>query len=140
MAHFYTDIHEARIREVFDRIKHDIVRERAPLQAEVAVTPEPVPYDKRLSLKYRPIKQGEHWGNTWDCAWFHVTGTLPKSWKGAYVTLNLNFDGEALTSTSQAAPSSASQTAASSTATTPRTTTTTSQTPRAARRSTCGST
>ena len=96
MAHFYLDIHEARIREVFDRIKHDIVRERAPLQAEVAVTPEPVPYDKRLSLKYRPIKQGEHWGNTWDCAWFHVTGTLPKSWKGAYVTLNLNFDGEAL--------------------------------------------
>ena len=96
MAHFYTDIHEARIREVFDRIKHDIVRERAPLQAEVAVTPEPVPYDKRLSLKYRPIKQGEHWGNTWDCAWFHVTGAIPKSWKGAYVTLNLNFDGEAL--------------------------------------------
>ena len=96
MAHFYSDIHEARIREVFDRIKHDIVRERVELSAEVAVTPEPVPYDKRLSLKYRPIKQGEHWGNTWDCAWFHVTGTLPKSWKGAYITLNLNFGGESL--------------------------------------------
>ncbi len=96
MAHFYSDIHEARINEAYDRIQHYLVRERVPLQAEVAVTPEPVPYEKRLSLKYRPIKLGEHWGETWDCAWFHVTGSVPKGWKGEYVTLNLNFDGEAL--------------------------------------------
>ena len=96
MAHFYTDIAEARINEAYDRIKHSIVNERLPLNAEVAVTAEPVPYAERLSLTYKPIRRGEHWGNTWDCAWFHVTGTLPKSWKGAYVTLNLNFDGELL--------------------------------------------
>ena len=96
MAHFFNDIHEARIGEAFQRIKHDIVLERVPLSAEVAVTKEPVPYDKRLTLKYRPIKQGEHWGNTWDCGWFHVTGTVPKGWKGAYVTLNIHLGGESL--------------------------------------------
>ncbi len=96
MSHFYTDIHEARIQEAYNRIKHAIVRERIPLAAEVAVTPEPVPYEKRKSLKYRAISQGEKWGETWDCAWFHVTGTVPRSWRGAYVTLNLEFGGELL--------------------------------------------
>ena len=96
MSHFYEDIHQARIREAYDRIKHEIVRRSVPLSAEVAVTPEPVPYEKRLSLKYRKIGLGEHWGNTWDCGWFHVTGEVPKDWRGAYVTLNLNFGGESL--------------------------------------------
>ena len=96
MSHFYDDIHEARIREAYDRIKHSIVRERLPLAAEVAVTREPVPYEKRKTLKYRKISQGEGWGETWDCAWFHVTGKVPASWRGAYVVLNLEFGGELL--------------------------------------------
>lgn len=96
MSHFYPDIHERRILVECGRMKHFIVSESVPLKAEVAVTKEPVPYEKRLELKYRPIKRGEHWGNTWDCAWFHITGTVPKSWKGEYVTLNLEFGGELL--------------------------------------------
>lgn len=96
MSNFYTEIHEARINETYGRISHDIIRERVPLTAEVAVTKEPVPFDQRLSLEYRPIKLGEHWGNTWDCAWFHVTGIIPREWKGEYIVLNINLDGEAL--------------------------------------------
>ena len=94
MSHFYLDIHEARIREVFDRLKHETVLDSAPLEAEVAVTPEPVAWKDRLSLPYRKIGVGDVWGNRFDCGWFHVTGSIPESWKGAYVTLNLDLGGE----------------------------------------------
>ena len=96
MSHFYLDIHEARIREAYYRLMREIVIERAPLEAVVAVTPEPVSYAKRESLKYRPIRQGQGWGETWDCGWFHITGAVPKAWKGAYVTVNLELGGEIL--------------------------------------------
>ncbi|MBQ6102965.1 MAG: alpha-mannosidase [Kiritimatiellae bacterium] len=96
MSHFYLDIHEKRIRELAWRLTNEIAAERVPLRAEAAVTKEPVPWADRLKLKYRPIKQGERWGGAFDCGWFHVTGEVPKAWKGAYVTLNLDFHGEAL--------------------------------------------
>ena len=96
MSHFYLDIHEHRIREVAGRLVNEIAAERVPLRAEAAVTKEPVPYAERLKLKYRPIKRGERWGGAFDCGWFHVTGEVPKAWKGACVTLNLDFHGEAL--------------------------------------------
>ena len=94
MSHFYLDIHETRIREAAGRLTKEIAAVRAPLRAEVAVTKEPVPWADRLKLRYRPIAKGERWGGAFDCAWFHVTGAVPKEWKGAYVTLNLDFGGE----------------------------------------------
>lgn len=96
MSHFYFDIYEARINEAYNRLKHCIVRERLPLQAVVAVTAEPVAYEKRATLKYRKIGLGENWGKTWDCAWFHVTGTVPRAWRGEYVVLNIELGGESL--------------------------------------------
>ena len=94
MSHFYLDIHEARIREVAGRLVNEIAAERAPLRAEVAVTKEPVPWAGRLALEYRPIEKGGRWGGAFECGWFHVVGAVPKAWKGAYVTLNLDFGGE----------------------------------------------
>ena len=94
MSHFYLDIHEQRIRELAWRLTNEIAAERVPLRAEVAVTKEPVPWAERLKLKYRPIAKGERWGGAFDCGWFHVTGQVPKAWRGACVTLNLDFHGE----------------------------------------------
>ena len=62
MSHFYLDIHERRIAEVFKRLKFEIDLERIPLEAEVAVTPEPVSYEDRERLTYRPVRVGELWG------------------------------------------------------------------------------
>ena len=97
MSHFYLDIHEARIREVANgRLPREIAIERVPLRAEIAVTPEPVAWADRLKLGYKPIRQGEGWGKAFSCAWVHVTGAVPKAWKGSHVTLNLDFGGETM--------------------------------------------
>lgn len=94
MSHFYEKVHLERMEYALTRIVHDVVGEAVPLQASVAVTAEPVVFAKRLDLPFHPIGEGENWGKTWDCAWFHVTGKLPADWKGA-VVLDLNFGGEA---------------------------------------------
>ena len=96
MSHFYLDIHEARIREAYARIARSILIEEIPIEAKVAVTDEPVPYEQRLKLKYKPIRKGELWGRDFACGWFHVTGRVPESWKGSYVVLHLGFGGESL--------------------------------------------
>ncbi len=96
MSHFYADVHAARIHEVIRRLAKEMVIEHVPLEAVCAVTPEPVPYDERLKLTYRPITEGAHWGNTWDCGWFHVQGRVPEAWKGAAVTARFDFMGETL--------------------------------------------
>ncbi len=96
MSNFFQDIHIERLKEVYKRLGHEIVAERSPLTAEFAVTAEPVSYDKRVDLQYKPIHCGEKWGELWDCGWFRIRGEVPKAWKGGYVTLNLDFTGEAL--------------------------------------------
>ncbi|MBP5791695.1 MAG: alpha-mannosidase 2c1, partial [Kiritimatiellae bacterium] len=94
MSHFYLNIHEARIREASRRLKHETILDSVTLDAAVAVTSEPVPWQHRLSLNYSPIRLGETWGDNFACGWFHVTGAIPETWKGAYVTLNMDFGGE----------------------------------------------
>jgi alpha-mannosidase len=49
-----------------------------------------------LELDYKPIGVDEVWGQAWDSAWFHVTGTIPSEWKGREVVAVMAFAGEAL--------------------------------------------
>ncbi len=96
MSAFYPDIHLARLKEAFTRLRHELIVERVPMTAEYAVTREPVPYAQREALDFRPITTGESWGTLWDCGWFRVRGEVPGAWRGADVVLNLDFTGEAL--------------------------------------------
>ena len=96
MSHFYAHIHHDRLREVLRRLPKETILEWRPLEAEAAVTPEPVPYAERTKLAYRPIREGETWGKAWDCAWFRLRGRVPAEWAGACVTLRLDVGGEAL--------------------------------------------
>jgi len=96
MSHFYPNVHVGRIKEFLPRLTREIVIESAVMSADFAVTPEPVPYVDRMKLEYRPIHEGEKWGNVWDCGWFRLRAQVPKGWAGAYVTVNLDFGGETL--------------------------------------------
>ena len=96
MSHFYPEIYAPRIQEIQKRLTREIVLEHVLFAAEFAVTPEPVPFTKRHTLSYRRICEGQTWGQTWDCGWFHLKASVPKAWAGAYVTARLDFAGEAL--------------------------------------------
>ncbi|MBP5321847.1 MAG: alpha-mannosidase [Kiritimatiellae bacterium] len=103
MSHFYSDIHRARVNALFQRLKHTVLEDPVPLSVTVGVSPEPVPFTARGELEARPIREGEHWGDAWDCGWFHVQGRVPADWRGK-VALNLNFGGEACVFDSEGCP------------------------------------
>jgi alpha-mannosidase len=74
----------------------EIYPESVELAAEYARTKEPVPFRERLKLEYKPVREGESWGEAWDSAWFHVTGTVPESFAGKQLCLRLHVEGEIL--------------------------------------------
>ena len=81
----------AQLRSLRARV-HRVV---GPIDVQVATSPEPVPYEERLRLRYRPVRRGSTWGRAFTCAWFHVTGVVPSGASG-HLALILDIDGEAL--------------------------------------------
>lgn len=77
-------------------IGEHIYTEIGELDVEAYVTPEPVPYEKRTDGERKVLKKGEIWGKLWDCAWMHVTGTVPQNFTGDTITLLIDICGEAL--------------------------------------------
>ena len=94
-----------------DRVKalaanhfQEIYPESVELKAEYARTGEPVPFLDRLKLEYQPVREGEIWGQAWDSAWFHVTGTVPENFAGKELCLWLHVEGEILIFDSNGVP------------------------------------
>ena len=96
-------MHEKIFNIFLNRVKaltagrfQEIYPDSIELDAEYALTKEPVPFRDRLKLEYRPIREGDRWGEAWDSAWFHLTGTVPESFAGKELCLRLNTESEIL--------------------------------------------
>ena len=89
-------LYQQRVARLAENNFADIYPESMYLDAECAVSTDPVPFQDRLKLHYHPIGEGEVWGRTWDSAWFHVTATVPETFAGRELCLRLNTGGELL--------------------------------------------
>ena len=91
-----TQIILTRIEKWYARLQTLFISDDLILKAEFAWSKEPTPFSDRLNLKYKPITEGEPWGQKWDSAWFHLTGSIPIEWEGKSVAAELDFSGEGL--------------------------------------------
>lgn len=66
----------------------------APLEIAAWRTPEPVPFAQRKTGKELHLAVGDKWGNLFDCAWFHISGSVPLEASGQTVVLLLDVNGE----------------------------------------------
>ena len=66
----------------------------APLAMRAWCTREPVPFQERCSGSEHTFSVGDKWGDLFDSAWFHFTGTVPHSAAGSHVVLLLDVNGE----------------------------------------------
>jgi len=90
-------LYEERITVFLKRLKDLFYEEPAPLQIEYAPFSESIsPYEKRLDLKFNNIKKGETWGSNWQRAWFHLTGSVPGTWKNKHVIAKVDIGAEGL--------------------------------------------
>lgn len=87
-------ITDLALRRLLGRLRASVFTTIAPLDVQVATSPEPITFAQRRALSYRRIRRGSSWGGAFTCAWFHVTGRLPQH-PGKFALL-LDTDGEAL--------------------------------------------
>lgn len=67
------------------------------LDVTFAYSEEPVPFAEKDSLVFKPIKKGEIWAKkNFACAWFHLTGKLPKEIDRKNLYLEFCNDAEGL--------------------------------------------
>ncbi len=67
------------------------------LDVTYAYSDEPVPFNERTKLEYKPIKKGEIWAKkNFACAWFHLTGKIDASIDRENLYLEFCNDAEGL--------------------------------------------
>src|SRR5437763_2650953 len=65
------------------------------LAARAWVTPEPAPFAERQQGRKLNLQLGQPWSEaTFDCAWFHFTGTVPAMAADKEVVLLIDLNGE----------------------------------------------
>lgn len=86
-----------RIERTIRRLKEAVYSECGTLSIELYRSKEPLPFDRRMEGEHLRLQVGEQWGELWDCAWFHFTGTVPKLAGGYdYPVLLIDISGEGL--------------------------------------------
>ncbi|MBO5723961.1 MAG: alpha-mannosidase 2c1, partial [Lentisphaeria bacterium] len=91
-----SDILTKRTERFLTRIQNDLYEDSLLLDAEYALSKDPVKFADRLTLSYKTIHEGQVWGKSWENAWFHLKGAVPAKWKNKEVVLLLQLSGEAL--------------------------------------------
>ncbi|HEY5231281.1 MAG TPA: hypothetical protein VIJ11_10375, partial [Galbitalea sp.] len=74
-------------------IRRKIYKTVGTLNAEIVRSPEPILFDQLDRSAFTSLRPGTVWGKTFDCAWIHVTGSMPKGHEGAAVMLGIRGEG-----------------------------------------------
>ncbi len=85
-----------RIEKWYNHLPKLVVYDKQTFTAEFGWSKDPTPFSERLSLEYKTIQEGDHWGEKWESAWFHLKGEIPAKWKGETIVAELDFSGEGL--------------------------------------------
>lgn len=91
-----TGIVLTRIERWYSRLPKLFIQNEQTFTAKFAWSKEPTPFAARQNPEYKPIKEGDAWGDKWESAWIRLTGDVPEQWAGKPVVADLDFSGEGL--------------------------------------------
>lgn len=79
MAHITPSIIDKRVSEVLKYLRNRYLHpeDQVVMTVRFAHSTDPVPWDQRETLTYKPIREGETWGEAWESAWFHGQAEIP---------------------------------------------------------------
>ncbi|MDR0697377.1 MAG: glycosyl hydrolase-related protein [Christensenellaceae bacterium] len=76
-------------------LKKRIYTKIGTLSAEFVENNEPIPFEKKDGLNYRPITPGTLWSNkAYGCSWFHFKGEIPQSAQNKHVAFLISIGAE----------------------------------------------
>ena len=91
-----TEVIIQRIEKWYGRLPGLFIYDQKKFQSRFGWSKNATKFDDRMSLDYKPINEGDPWGQKWESAWFHLKGDVPKEWAGKTIAANLDFSGEGL--------------------------------------------
>ncbi len=82
--------------EFFRRtLKNRLFPETVPFTAQYFLNADEQAFSQRKQLKFRPIQEGQYWGESGQVALFRLQARVPAHWRNKKVVALLNFGGEA---------------------------------------------
>ena len=88
-------ITKGRLARFFTELKAFLYPQVAALsKLETYAAPGRIPYAEAVKGKYRPTKEGDHYGPGWSTHWFRIAYTVPKEWAGEEVLLHFDSSSE----------------------------------------------
>lgn len=82
-----------RVREKLECGVYHVVEE---LNIEAYISSEPLPYTEKNRGRFCRLKPGDHWGDLFDCGWFHFYGQVPESVRGQHTAVLIDVSAEGL--------------------------------------------
>ncbi len=76
------ELYLTRIEKFMKRISDMIVGPSVAMDATFGHSVDPTPFGEHTNLDFKPIREGEFWGQAWESAWFRLKGTVPAEWQG----------------------------------------------------------
>ena len=86
----------SRIDRTIQQLSSAVYVPHSDLVIECWRTAEPVGYSERTSGEHLQLNVGDIWGELWDCAWFHMTGSYNTSNADGETVLLIDLGGEGL--------------------------------------------
>lgn len=90
----FTDYTGGHLNFILNKINESIYTEVGTLKITARWSREPLPFEERLQGERKELSIKDKWGDLFDCAWFHFTGTIPAEAAGKHVVLLLDVNGE----------------------------------------------
>ncbi|WP_168200354.1 alpha-mannosidase [Protaetiibacter larvae] len=75
------------------RIRSRVYIPVSNLDAAVVRSAEPIPFAELDPAAFVPIRRGQSWGRTLDCAWLRITGEVPEGVEDPVVLLGIRGEG-----------------------------------------------
>lgn len=92
------NFYEERLHNILsfkNTIYSNIYKKICRLDIEAYLSKEPLSWQDRTKGEKKKLQPGDKWGDLFDCAWFHFTGSVPAEGAGKHIVLLIDINGEA---------------------------------------------
>ncbi len=81
------------VREILERGVYHVAGQ---LKIEAYISQEPLSFEDRHKGKLCRLRPGDHWGELFDCGWFHFSGQVPEEIWGQHTAVLVDASAEGL--------------------------------------------
>ncbi len=89
-------IQEQRFTALREILEYGVYHVVQNLKIEGYTSKEPLKFSERMNGSYRVWQPGEHWGELFDCGWFHFTGEIPPEAADRHLAVLVDLSAEGL--------------------------------------------